>query len=52
MIRLGVVGHLGYGGLPDVLSALRRLAPALELSLSFEETLRDVAGPDAPSIVP
>jgi NAD+ kinase len=50
VIRLGVVGHLGYGGLPDVLSALRRLAPALEFSLSFEETLRDVAGPDAPVI--
>lgn len=50
MIRLGVVGHLGYGGLTDVLSALRRLAPALDLSLSFEETLRDVAGPDAPPI--
>lgn len=50
MIRLGVVGHQGYEGLPDVLAALRRLAPALELSLSFEETLRDVAGPDAPTI--
>jgi NAD+ kinase len=51
VIRLGVVGHLGYGGLPDVLAALRRLAPNLELSLSFEETLRPVAGPDAPPIV-
>ena len=50
MIRVGVVGHLGYGGLPDVLSALRRLAPALDLSLSFEKTLRDVAGPDAATI--
>ena len=52
MIRLGVVGHLGYGGLPEVLAALRRLAPTLELSLSFEESLRDVAGPDAPIIEP
>jgi NAD+ kinase len=50
VIRVGVVGHLGYGGLPDVLSALRRLAPTLDLSLSFEETLRDVAGPDAATI--
>ncbi|HEX5971728.1 MAG TPA: NAD(+)/NADH kinase [Gemmatimonadaceae bacterium] len=52
MIRLGVVGHLGYGGLPDVLAALRRLAPTLELTLSFEESLRDVAGADAPIIEP
>jgi len=50
VIRVGVVGHLGYGGLPDVLSALRRLAPTLDLSLSFEKTLRDVAGPDAATI--
>ena len=52
MIRVGVVGHLGYGGLPDVLSALRRLAPTLELSLSFEETLRPIAGSDAAAIEP
>ena len=52
MIRVGVVGHLGYGGLPDVLSALRRLAPTLGLSLSFEDSLRDVAGTDAPPIKP
>lgn len=52
MIRLGVVGHQGYGGLPEVLAALRRLAPTLELTLSFEESLRDVAGPDAPVIEP
>jgi NAD+ kinase len=52
VIRLGVVGHLGYGGLPDVLAALRRLAPALQLTLSFEETLGEVAGPDAPVIEP
>ncbi|HEX6597929.1 MAG TPA: NAD(+)/NADH kinase [Gemmatimonadaceae bacterium] len=52
MIRLGVVGHLGYGGLPGVLAALRRLAPTLELTLSFEDSLREVAGPDAPVIEP
>jgi NAD+ kinase len=50
--RLGVVGHLGYEGLPDVLATLRRLAPALDLSLSFEETLREIAGKDARPIVP
>lgn len=52
MIRLGVVGHQGYEGLPDVLATLRRLAPALELALSFEETLRVKAGDDAPVIDP
>lgn len=52
MIRLGVVGHLGYDGLPDVLATLRRLAPALGLSLSFEESLRESAGDDALPIVP
>jgi NAD+ kinase len=52
VIRLGVVGHLGYEGLPDVLATLRRLAPALGLSLSFEEALREVAGHDARAIVP
>jgi NAD+ kinase len=52
VIRLGVVGHLGYGGLPDVLAALRRLAPTLDLSLSFEDSLRDIAGPGSPVIVP
>jgi NAD+ kinase len=52
VIRLGVVGHRGYEGLPDVLATLRRLAPTLGLELSFEETLRDIAGSDAHQIVP
>jgi NAD+ kinase len=52
VIRLGVVGHHGYEGLPDVLATLRRLAPTLGLSLSFEESLRDMGGPDAAPIVP
>ena len=52
MIRLGVVGHLGYEGLPDVLATLRRLAPALDLALSFEDTLRDMAGESGRAIVP
>jgi NAD+ kinase len=50
--RLGVVGHLGYAGLPDVLAALRRLAPTLGLTLSFEDTLRAVAGAGSTAIVP
>jgi NAD+ kinase len=52
VIRLGVVGHRGYEGLPGVLATLRALAPSLGLALSFEDTLRDMAGKDAPTIVP
>ena len=44
MIRVGVVGHQGYGGLAEILATLRRLAPALELELSYEESLLAVAG--------
>jgi len=44
MIRLGVVGHLGYEGVPAVLRTLTELAPALGLSLVFEQELFDVAG--------
>jgi NAD+ kinase len=51
VIRLGVVGHQGYGGLADVLATLRRLAPSLDLRLSYEDTLHDPAG-DTPRIVP
>jgi NAD+ kinase len=52
VIRVGVVGHQGYGGLADVLATLRRLAPALDLRLSFEDELREVAGDSAARIVP
>lgn len=52
MIRLGVVGHLGYQGLGDVLATLRRLAPDLGLELGYEETIRAVAGDGADGIVP
>jgi NAD+ kinase len=52
VIRLGVVGHRGYEGLPGVLARLHQLAPSLALSLSFEDSLRDVEGRDAPVIVP
>lgn len=44
MIRLGVVGHRGYTGLPSVLRTLNELAPALGLELSYEDELHDVAG--------
>lgn len=43
MIRLGVVGHLGYLELPAVLRTLGELAPALGLELYYEGELYDVA---------
>ena len=52
MIRLGVAGHLGYDGLSDVLATLRRLAPALGFTLSYEESIKGIAGDGAPLIVP
>ena len=52
MIRLGVAGHLGYEGLSDVLATLRRLAPSLGLVLSYEASLRAIAGDGAPAVVP
>jgi len=52
VIRVGVVGHQGYGDLAEVLATLRRLAPALGLRLSYEDTLRSVAGSPAPAIEP
>ena len=52
MTRLGVVGHIGYEGLSDVLATLRRLAPTLDLELSYEESILHIAGPGAPAIAP
>ena len=52
MIRLGVAGHLGYEGLSEVLATLRRLAPSLGLTLSYEESLLSVAGAGAKLIQP
>jgi NAD+ kinase len=44
VIRLGVVGHLGYSDLPAVLRTLGELAPALNLELHYEQELHNVAG--------
>ena len=52
MIRLGVAGHLGYEGLSDVLETLRRLAPSLGLTLSYEASLCEMAGESEPTVVP
>jgi NAD+ kinase len=42
--RLGVVGHLGYPGLPAVLRTLGELSPTLGLDLFYERELFEVAG--------
>lgn len=44
MTKLGVVGHRGYGGLPDVLRTLFAVAPARGFELFFEPDLHDLAG--------
>jgi NAD+ kinase len=51
VIRLGVAGHLGYDGLADVLATLRRLAPTLGFTLSYEESILEHAGDGATPIV-
>jgi NAD+ kinase len=43
-MRVGVVGHRGYEGLPTVLRTLLRVAPGLGMTLAFEADMRDVAG--------
>ena len=48
MIRVGVVGHRGYNGLPAVLRTLSDLAPGLALQLFFEAELYEEAGYGAP----
>jgi NAD+ kinase len=42
-MRLGVVGHRGYDGLADVLRRLIGLEAALDLRLSFEPNLHELA---------
>lgn len=43
-MRLGVIGHTGYVGLPEILDTLFRLAPSLGLELEFEREMHEVAG--------
>lgn len=47
MMRLGVVGHRGYDDLPPLIESLRRLSPALGISLALEPALAELA-PDLP----
>ncbi len=42
-MRVGVIGHRGYVGLPDILRTLLEQASALGLTLAFEEDLWDLA---------
>jgi NAD+ kinase len=42
-MRVGVIGHRGYAGLPGILGTLLDIAPSLGLSLAFEEELWEIA---------
>jgi len=42
-VRVGVIGHRGYVGLPEILGTLLDIAPELGLQLSFEEELWEIA---------
>ncbi|MFN2603575.1 MAG: NAD(+)/NADH kinase [Gemmatimonadaceae bacterium] len=42
-MRVGVIGHKGYEGLPEMLRMLFRTAPSLGVELFFESTLQEVA---------
>lgn len=43
MTRVGVIGHRGYEGLPAILGTLLDIAPALGLTLAFEDDLWNIA---------
>jgi NAD+ kinase len=47
MIRLGVVGHPGYSGLPAALNTLVELAPGLALELHLERELMPLVAASA-----
>jgi NAD+ kinase len=42
-MRVGVIGHRGYVGLPAILGTLLDMAPALGLTLAFEDDLWEIA---------
>ena len=42
-MRVGVVGHRGYAGLPGILGTLLDIAPSLGLTLAFEDELWEIA---------
>lgn len=43
MMRVGVIGHRGYVGLPGILGTLLDIAPSLGLTLAFEQDLWEIA---------
>jgi NAD+ kinase len=43
-MRVGVIGHRGYVGLPGILGTLLDIAPSLGLTLAFESDLWEIAG--------
>ncbi len=49
-MRIGVVGHIEYGGLDELVRHLVSQAPALGLELEFEREMLAVAGSDAAPI--
>ncbi|MBL0172561.1 MAG: NAD(+)/NADH kinase [Gemmatimonadaceae bacterium] len=42
-MRVGIIGHRGYVGLPDILSTLLDISPSLGLTLAFEPELWEIA---------
>lgn len=51
-MRVGVVGHSGYDGLDELVQHLVSQAPRLGLSLSFEDSLLELAGRGAELLAP
>jgi len=51
-MRVGVIGHRGYAGLPGVLGALLELAPTIGVTLAFEDELYEIAEDGEPLEVP
>ncbi len=42
-MRVGIIGHRGYAGLPTILSTLLEISPSLGLTLAFEPELWEIA---------
>jgi hypothetical protein len=51
-MRVGVIGHRGYAGLPGVLGALLELAPTIGVTLAFEDELYEIAEDGEPLQAP
>ena len=51
-LRVGVIGHRGYAGLPAILGTLERRAPSLGMTLAYEPDLLTAAAAGAPVASP